>query len=99
MANDSESKKASTTTTAGQYALVARSDDHTVRIQDWSIGYALSVTVPNTFSLNSTYSSTVSVLGTVDGITTGSQTLKMIKKHGSRIWLVNESSKDGFVVR
>lgn len=99
MANDSESKQASTTTTAGQYALVARSDDHTVRIQDWSIGYVLSITVPNSFTLNSTYSSTVSILGTVAGITTGSPTLKMIKKHGSRIWLVNETSNDGFVVR
>lgn len=98
--DNSQTRCAAFLQTAGQFATVpGGSDSQTFRIQDWSIGYALSLTLPGTLTFNGDHAATVKVFGTVSGISPGSSTLKFIKQHGSRKWLVDETSGVGYIIR
>ena len=98
--NNSQTRRAAFLQSSGQFATVpGGSDSQTFRIQNWSIGYALSLTLPGTLTFNGDHASTVKVLGTVSGISSGTPTLKFIKKHGSRKWLVDETNGVGYIIR
>ena len=93
-------KCAECTVESGQYAIVPGGTDDTFRIQDWTAGYAVSVTFPNSLSLGSTYDGAVSVLGDAGGITdNGSARLKVIKGFAGRIWLLDETTGNGYIIR
>ena len=97
--NNSQMQRAAFLQTQGQFATVAAGENNVYRIQNWETGYVLSVQVPKTLTFNGDHAATVSKLGTVDGISEGTPTLKYVKMHGSRKWLVDETNGVGYIIR
>ena len=81
-----------------QYALQPVSSGRKVRFQDWTNGYALTLTTPETLSLGETATVTVDkVQGATGGITAQSYpSMSVIKRTATRAWLTD--GDNGFVV-
>lgn len=84
---------------AGQYAIIPGTD-YTVRIQNWFLGYALTMTVPNPLpALGEQFSLTVNAMGDTGEITGGVKTVKVIKKTSDRIWMVEKTNGNGYIIQ
>lgn len=87
------------TETAGQYAYGSDATQRFTRIQNWSDGYVLTVTTPASLVPGEAVEAHFVAYGPIGSLSTSDATLRVVKKSGDRIWLVNESTKDGFIVR
>lgn len=84
-----------------QYSFLNTDSKRTVRFQDWSDGYSLSLEIsPKTLTLNSTPSVTVTPQGATGAI--ASQTgasMKVIKQTVERAWLYDSDKNQGYVIK
>ena len=77
----------------GQFAYSVASGKRTVRIQNWDEGYALSLEMPDSVTPGTEVEVTVTVLGTIAGISSGTvSNMRVLKKEGKRVWLANGST-------
>lgn len=86
----------------GQYALQEGDTDRTVRIQNWTEGYALSLTTPGSLSLGFSVNVNVKAMGQTGGIASSGSDgteMKVVKQFDGRTWLVDESSGNGYIIR
>lgn len=84
---------------AGQYAIIPGTA-YTVRIQNWFLGYALTMTVPDPLpALGEQLSLTVDAMGDTGEITDGVKTVKVIKKTSDRIWMVEKTNGNGYIIQ
>jgi len=71
-----------------------------IRFQDWDAGYALSFQFSQRdLSLNSTPTVSVTALGATGAIASGSGTMKVIKKTPERVWLYDQETQNGYVIK
>ena len=85
--------------TGTQFAWYDSNSDHTVRIQNWSTGYALSVTAPLSLPLGTNQSISIEALGNTGAFTSqASVDVKVIKKSGNRSWLVDDAG-NGYIIQ
>lgn len=83
-----------------QYSFFNTEDKRTVRFQDWSDGYSLSLEIsPKNLTLNSTPTVTVNAQGATGTIVskTGAS-MKVIKQTVERAWLYDSEAKQGYVI-
>jgi len=83
-----------------QYSFFNTEDKRTVRFQDWSDGYSLSLEIsPKTLTLNSTPTVTVNAQGATGTIVskTGAS-MKVIKQTVERAWLYDSVAQQGYVI-
>lgn len=83
-----------------QYSFFNTEDKRTVRFQDWSDGYSLSLEIsPKNLTLNSTPTVTVNAQGATGTIVskTGAS-MKVIKQTVERAWLYDSDAKQGYVI-
>lgn len=83
-----------------QYSFFNTEDKRTVRFQDWSDGYSLSLEIsPKNLTLNSTPTVTVNAQGVTGTIVskTGAS-MKVIKQTVERAWLYDSEAKQGYVI-
>lgn len=83
-----------------QYSFFNTEDKRTVRFQDWSDGYSLSLEIsPKNLTLNSTPTVTVNAQGATGTIVskTGAS-MKVIKQTVERAWLYDSVTKQGYVI-
>ena len=84
---------------SGQYMQQEEEDRKTVSIQDWKRSHAVLLTFPLDLSIGASVEAGVKVFGTVDGIDSGSTSLRVVKQFGARTWLVDETSGNGYIIR
>ncbi len=85
----------------GQYAYATTSGDsgsRLFRIQSWDNGYALTLTTPYVLNAGKTVAVAVEVLGETGDISSGTSSMKVLKKTGERAWLVDPATGNGFVM-
>lgn len=83
-----------------QYSFFNTEDKRTVRFQDWSDGYSLSLEIsPKALTLNSTPAVTVNAQGATGTIVSKSgASMKVIKQTVERAWLYDSEAKQGYVI-
>lgn len=84
------SQYASTFTTEGD-------GTRSIRFQDWTVGYAVTLDINKyALPLNATPSVAVKALGATGDIATHTaKTMKVVKRTGNRVWLVDTTDGDG----
>lgn len=83
----------------GQYAVRNTSDGHTLRFQNWSACYAVTLTTGASLTLNSDTQVTVSSLGNTTVAPKTGLAVKVVKQYGGRSWLVDETDGNGYIIR
>lgn len=83
-----------------QYSFLNTEDKRTVRFQDWSDGYSLSLEIsPKTLTLNSTPTVTVNAQGATGTIVSKTDaSMKVIKQTVERAWLYDSEARQGYVI-
>ena len=97
------SKECTYTEGVSQYAYRNTDGDpgsRDIRFQDWDAGYALSYQISQRdLPLNSTPTVSVTALGATGAIASGSGTMKVIKKTPERVWLYDQETQNGYVIK
>lgn len=83
-----------------QYASTASTEgdgSRSIRFQDWTVGYAVTLDINKyALPLNATPSVAVKALGATGDIAThDAKTMKVVKRTGDRVWLVDTTDGDG----
>jgi hypothetical protein len=68
------------------------------RFQDWTVGYSLSLTTPLALTFGGTLSATVTPLGSIGITASDNASLKVLKKTGDRVWLVDTTAGNGYIM-
>ena len=84
-----------------QYSFLNTDSKRTVRFQDWSDGYSLSLEIsPKTLTLNSTPAVTVTPQGATGAIVSqAGASMKVIKQTVERAWLYDSDKNQGYVIK
>lgn len=85
---------------SGQYAYSATSDGRSVRIQDWTNGFALRLDLPATLTPGKKIDVGITALGNTGSIasSTNPVNMRVLKKSGNRIWLADVSGSNGYIM-
>ena len=99
--SSSTGKQCTYTEGDSQYSYLNTDSKRTVRFQDWSDGYSLSLEIsPKTLTLNSTPTVTVKAQGATGTITSkAGASMKVIKQTVERAWLYDETANQGYVIK
>ena len=81
----------------GQYSFNTTESSRMLRIQNWTAGYALTLTAPGNLAAGQTVQIGTEKLGAVTGIESSYSDMKVVKNTGKRAWLVNQTSGVGFI--
>ncbi len=80
----------------GQYSLIS---PHTVRFQNWSAGYAVTLTTSATPVLKGDVTIDVTKVGNTSVTPQTGLSVKVVKQFGGRSWLVDETGGNGYIIR